>query len=45
MKRKWNTTTATAFVTKVKNGKLPQGLTYWSAIDYLNNHTSLEVPK
>jgi hypothetical protein len=36
--RKWTQETALAHIKKVIDGKLPKGLTYWSAYDYLTNH-------
>lgn len=38
MKRKWTVETATAYVAKVGNFGM-KGLTYWSAMDFLKNHT------
>ena len=46
MAKKWNVEEARNYVAKVQKGKIPYGLTYCSAIDFLMNHTGskVEVP-
>ena len=43
MGRKWTVDEAKAYVTKVLKGKQQSGLTYCSALDFLMNHTNVQV--
>ena len=43
MKRKWTVDEARSYVMKVQKGKIPSGLTYCSAIDFLINHTKAQI--
>ena len=43
MSKKWTTETAKAYVMKVLKGKQQPGLTYCSAIDYLQNYANIKV--
>lgn len=36
MNKKWTVEQAKAFISTVEKKKLPKGLTYWSAKDFLN---------
>ena len=43
MSKKWTVDEARAYVVKVQKGKIPTGLTYCSALDFLMNHTNVEI--
>ena len=43
MGKKWTIEEANAYVTKVLKGKQSAGLTYCSALDFLRNHTNIEI--
>ena len=41
MKRVWTRTTAEEYIAKVDSGKVPMGLKYWSAKDFLKHHKTI----
>ena len=43
MSRSWTVEKAKEYVTKVLRGKQQCGLTYCSALDFLMNHTNVEI--
>lgn len=43
MSRKWTVDEAKAYVLKVLKGKQQSGLKYCSAVDFLMNHTNVNV--
>lgn len=45
MSKKWTTEEARSYITKVQKGKLPVGLTYCSALDFIMNHTNMQIDK
>lgn len=45
MSKKWTVDEAKSYVAKVVKGKQQAGLTYCSALDYLMNHTNVNVEK
>lgn len=45
MSKKWTDESARAYVAKVQGGRSPMGLSYYSAVDYLTNHTTSKIEK
>lgn len=45
MTKKWTVESAKSYVAKVQKGKQQAGLTYCSALAFLENHTSPNVDK
>ena len=45
MSKKWTDESARFYVSKVQNGRNQIGLTYYSAVDYLTNHSSSKIEK
>lgn len=43
MRKIWTIESAKAYVAKVQKGKQQPGLTYCSALDFLLNHTNVDV--
>lgn len=41
MKRRWTNESAEDYIKKVENGRIPKGMKYLSAVDYLKNHKRL----
>ena len=44
MKRVWTVESAKSYIAKVQKGKQQSGLTYCSALDFLMNHTNINLP-
>ena len=43
MGRKWTAESAKSYINKVNKGKIPRGLTYYSAVDFLANHFKVAI--